>query len=428
MGSTLSKGQNAPLPGGPVTVTVDVATAADLSALMVTDTGKVRSDADFIFFNQPVGPGVQCLAPEAGQGWRIVIDPSAVPATIEQIRTVITLENGRFGDIAAPVARVSDAGGNALADFTITGLQTESIVIALEIYRRGTDWKVRAVGQGYAGGFAALVTDHGVSVDDEPAPAAPPPPAAPVAAAYPPPSAAAYPPPSAPAYPPPGAPSYPPPSAAPVNLPPPAATPPAAPANRPGEISLRKGGRVDLQKGQKVSLRKEDGGLLTQVRLGLGWDPMQGRGSIDLDASAVMYVGAKEFDTISFTHLHSNDGSISHFGDNLTGDGEGDDEVIGVDLTRIPPQVTTVAFVITSFQGQAFSAIRNAFCRLVDATTNAELVRYDLGSGHNTTGMVMAALYRSDGIWKLQAIGEGIKARMPGKAAKLAVPFLPTSF
>ena len=395
MSSTLSKGQNAPLPGGPVTVTVDVSTAADLSALLVTENGKVRTDADFVFFNQPVGPGVRCLAPEAGQGWRIVIDPAGVPAQIEQIRTVITLENGRFGDVAPPVAHVSDANGNKLADFTITGLGAESIVIALEVYRRGADWKVRAVGQGYAGGFAALVTDHGVSVDDEPAavPVAPPQPAPP------------------------------------ATLPPPAsATPSASPPGRPGEISLRKGGRVDLQKGQKVSLRKEDGGLLTQVRLGLGWDPLQGRGSIDLDASAVMYVGAKEFDTISFTHLHSNDGSINHFGDNLTGDGDGDDEVIGVDLTRIPPQVTTVAFVITSFQGQAFSAIRNAFCRLVDATTNAELVRYDLGSGHNTTGMVMCALYRSDGIWKLQAIGEGIKARMPGKAAKLAVPFLPTSF
>ncbi|SDO51666.1 Stress response protein SCP2 [Nakamurella panacisegetis] len=421
MGSTLSKGQNAPLPGGPVTVTVDVATAADLSGLMVTDSGKVRSDADFIFFNQPVGPGVRCLAPEAGEGWRLVVDPASVPPEIAQIRAVITLENGRFGDVAPPTARVRDAAGNVVADFTITGLQAESIVIALELYRRGTDWKVRAVGQGYAGGFAALVTDHGVSVDDEPAPAAP------VASAYPPPAAAAFRPPAAPPVdlPPPAA-AFPPPSAPPVNVPP--STTGAPPPGRPGEISLRKGGRVDLQKGQKVSLRKEDGGPLTQVRLGLGWDPMQGRGSIDLDASAVMYVGAKEFDTVSFTHLHSNDGSINHFGDNLTGQGEGDDEVIGVDLTRVPPQVTTVAFVITSFQGQAFSAIRNAFCRLVDATTNAELVRYDLGSGHNTTGMVMAALYRSDGIWKLQAIGEGIKARMPGKAAKLAVPFLPTTF
>ena len=391
---TLVKGQNAPLAAGLLTVAVEVAAASDLSALLVTAAGKVRSDADFVFFNQPLGPGVRCLAPEAGLGWRIVVDPTAVPAAIDQIRTVITLENtaGRFGDIAAPVARITDAAGNVLVDYVITGLGAESIVIALELYRRGTDWKARAVGQGYAGGFAALVTDHGVSVDDVPA-------VDPVPTTI-------QAPPAAPA--PPG----------------PPAAPPAPPS---GEISLRKGARVDLQKGQRVSLRKEDGGLLTVVRLGLGWDPMQGRGSIDLDASAVMYVGGKEFDTVSFTHLRSNDGSILHSGDNLTGHGDGDDEVITVDLPRIPAQVTHIGFVITSFQGQAFSQIRNAFCRLVDNNNNAELVRYDLGSGHSTTGMVMAALYRSEGIWKMQAIGEGIKARMPGKAAKLAIPFLPIS-
>ena len=180
MTTTLVKGQNGPLSAPTVEITVDLATAGDLSALLVTDSGKVRTDADFVFYNQPSGPGVT-LQPGAGIG-TLSISLAAVPADISQVRAVITLENGTFGAVAPPVARVT-AGGQPLYEYRIDGLSSESIVIALEVYRRGGDWKVRAVGQGYAGGFAALVTDHGVSVDDAPSPAAaPPPPLTPAAA------------------------------------------------------------------------------------------------------------------------------------------------------------------------------------------------------------------------------------------------------
>ncbi|OZF00427.1 stress protein, partial [Rhodococcus sp. 15-2388-1-1a] len=174
----MSKGQNGPLTVGDVVVSIALAVPADLSALLVTDAGKVRTDADFVFFNQPTGPGVR-LEPGQGGPARLAVSLAAVPADIEQIRAVITLDDAssNFGRSAAPVARVSDAGGNVLYEYTIDGLSSESIVIALEIYRRQGSWKVRAVGQGYAGGFAALVTDHGVSVDDAPAPAPTPPPA-----------------------------------------------------------------------------------------------------------------------------------------------------------------------------------------------------------------------------------------------------------
>ncbi|MGF0318408.1 vWA domain-containing protein [Nocardia fluminea] len=165
MAAALVKGQNAALAAGQVVLSVRGGVAADLSALLVTDAGKVRSDADFVFFNQPQAPGVRL------HGAELEVSLGAVPVEIAQIRAVITVaaEGDTFGAAASPVASVADSAGTVLHEYVINGLGRESVVIALELYRRGDEWKVRAVGQGYAGGFADLVTDHGVSVDDEPA-------------------------------------------------------------------------------------------------------------------------------------------------------------------------------------------------------------------------------------------------------------------
>ncbi|MFD3429127.1 VWA domain-containing protein [Nocardia fluminea] len=165
MAAALVKGQNAGLAAGQVVLSVRGGVAADLSALLVTDAGKVRSDADFVFFNQPQAPGVRL------HGAELEVSLGAVPVEIAQIRAVITVaaEGDTFGAAASPVASVADSAGTVLHEYVIEGLGRESVVIALELYRRGDEWKVRAVGQGYAGGFADLVTDHGVSVDDEPA-------------------------------------------------------------------------------------------------------------------------------------------------------------------------------------------------------------------------------------------------------------------
>ncbi|MEV0541855.1 vWA domain-containing protein [Nocardia salmonicida] len=164
MAAALVKGQNAGLEPGEVVLSVRGGVAADLSALLVTEAGKVRSDADFVFFNQPQAPGVRL------NGAGLEISLGAVPGEIAQIRAVITVaaQGDTFGSAVAPVASVADRAGNVLHEYVIDGLDRESVVIALELYRRGEQWKVRAVGQGYAGGFADLVTDHGVSVDDEP--------------------------------------------------------------------------------------------------------------------------------------------------------------------------------------------------------------------------------------------------------------------
>ncbi|MGK2882983.1 MAG: vWA domain-containing protein [Mycobacterium sp.] len=185
MSTSLSKGHNGDLAVGEVRITVQLAAPADVSALLVTDAGKVRSDADFVFFNQPEGPGVRLRQGQAGQAASLAVTFAQIPAVIAQVRAVITLDDAAssFGQFAAPVADISDAAGNVLYSYRIDGLSSESIVIAVELYRRGVAWKVRAVGQGYAGGFAALVTDHGVSVDDgarEAAPTATPAPPAPV--------------------------------------------------------------------------------------------------------------------------------------------------------------------------------------------------------------------------------------------------------
>ena len=432
----LQKGGNAPLSTTSLTVTVDVAANADLSALLVTEAGKVRSDADFVFYNQPNGPGVQCVPPAAGQPWQIRLDLAQVPADVHAVRVVSSLDDhGKvFGQVGQPVARVADGSGQPVAEFVMTGLDRELIVVLLELYRRGGDWKVRAVGRGYDGGLADLVTDHGVSVDDTSASAA----AAPAPAPF------QAPPPSPPAQPPSWPPAAAPPAAAPPAAAPPVAAPPvAAPVGAPrppggapgqggstGEVSLTKGRPVSLTKGQKVTLTKDGGVALTQVRMGLGWDPIKRGGffggrevDIDLDASAVLFAGGRVADVAFYNQLRTKDGSVQHLGDNLTGVGEGDDEVIDIDLTRLPSQVDTVVLVVTSYQGQTFEQVQNAFCRLVDQR-DGELARFALAGGMPFTALVMAKLYRDGGGWKMQALGEGIQARMPSEAVPQLTRFL----
>ncbi|BAW10727.1 TerD family protein [Nocardia seriolae] len=466
MSTVLVKGQNGPLNVHDPVISVQVAAPADLSALLVTASGKVRSDADFVFFNQPNGPGVTLRPGPTGQPV-LAVALSAIPAEIEQLRAVITLEDtaSSFGQLPAPVAQVGDAAGNVLYEYRIEGLSSESIVIALELYRRQGEWKVRAVGQGYAGGFAALVTDHGVTVDDAPqtAPApvpqsSPGPPPMPPgyqapaptgdfapAGGYPPPvdqfaSGTGYPPPAQ--YPPPAeyaptggylppAQSYPPPPAGqPAGYPPPPGYG-AAPVEEVRDLPANHA--VSLVKGQRINLRKEGGAALSYVKMGLGWDPVKRGGifgnkavDVDLDASVVLFSGTNPVDVVYYGSLTSKDGSSRHQGDNLTGEGEGDDEEISVDLSRVNERVTTLIFIVTSYKGHSFEQVANAYCRLVDSATNAELARYTLAGGMPFTGVVMAKMYRPapGADWKLEALGEGLQAKHPGEAVPQLARFV----
>lgn len=175
---------------------------------------------------------------------------------------------------------------------------------------------------------------------------------------------------------------------------------------------------LNLVKGERIDIRKSDGGSLSKVFLGLGWDPVTGflgfgsGGDIDLDASCLMIDANNNLvDTVWFQQLNSRDGSIRHSGDNLTGHGDGDDEVIAVDLSRIPNNVEKLVFTINSYRGHTFDKVKNCFSRLVDYSTNQEIFRYTLSEKGNHTGKIMCMLYRRNGDWKALAVGRATNGR-----------------
>ncbi|TDD69556.1 stress protein, partial [Actinomadura darangshiensis] len=160
----LSPGANAPLSARRVTATVSCAVPVDLSALLVGPDLRVRSDADLVFFNAPQAPGVHWT--DAGGRQRVDLDLDAVPADTAVLIAVSLTGAMAFGTVPPPELRLTGDGGDAVAAFAVPGLGAEKAIIGLEVYRRAGRWKVRAVGQGYAGGLAELVGAHGVEVDD----------------------------------------------------------------------------------------------------------------------------------------------------------------------------------------------------------------------------------------------------------------------
>lgn len=189
---------------------------------------------------------------------------------------------------------------------------------------------------------------------------------------------------------------------------------------------------VSLTKGQKVSLTKE-APQTQSVLVGLGWDAKKegffgGGADFDLDASAIILRDDKfksKKDVCYFGNKTAVGGAVYHHGDNLTGEGEGDDEQITVNLNQLPEDVTKVVFIVNIYMAkmrrQSFGDVKNAFIRLVDQSTGAEIFRYNLsdGSVDKVAGLIFAELYRYNDEWKFNAIGEGTKESSVEAIARL---------
>ena len=187
---------------------------------------------------------------------------------------------------------------------------------------------------------------------------------------------------------------------------------------------------VSLNKGGNVSLTKEAPGL-TAVLVGLGWDARTTSGAdFDLDASALM-VGTSgkilsDAHFVFFNNLTSPDGSVEHLGDNLTGEGEGDDEEIKVNLAAVPAEVDRVVVTVSIYDAetrqQSFGQVRNAYIRVVNQADNAEITRYDLSEDASTeTAMIFGELYRNNADWKFRAVGQGYSTGLRGIALDFGV-------
>jgi tellurium resistance protein TerZ len=192
---------------------------------------------------------------------------------------------------------------------------------------------------------------------------------------------------------------------------------------------------LTLQKQQSISLAKTAGSSLTSISLGLGWDPVKAGGflgkmfgggaEIDLDASCILLNSDyQKIDLVWFRQLKSQDGSIKHSGDNRTGDGDGDDETIHVDLQRLPASVKYLIFTVNSFTGQSFEKVEKAYCRIVNGSNNTELARFNLSEKGGHTGIVMASLARENGDWEFKAIGTTTSGRTADDLITLAVQAL----
>ncbi len=174
---------------------------------------------------------------------------------------------------------------------------------------------------------------------------------------------------------------------------------------------------INLQKGQKVDLTKGNPGL-KHIMVGLGWDVNQYDGGADFDLDAAAFLLGENGkvtmpeDFVFYSNLKHQSESVEHMGDNLTGEGDGDDEQIKVDLTKVPNTIQKIAFTVTIYDAeqrrQNFGQVSNAYIRILDEDTNQELIHYDLGEDFSIeTAIVVGELYKHGGGWKFNAIGSG---------------------
>lgn len=462
--TSMTKGGNLPVTAATVRVTLfwsggDGVPDVDASALLLQDNGKVASDHDFVFYNQPEHPTgrVKHAGKQTGPASYDVIDLdlSGLPDTVTRIALAASADGGSFGQVPGLRLVLSDlASGADLASFAMTASE-ETAFVTGELYRREGGWKFRAVGQGYDSGLAGLAADFGIDVggetdlqpdgdasgpevEPEPvaaapvlpppsfaAPAQPPPPAgpsdpsldtsldtsldldAPTAAPEVRPDPAAQwsaPPPT---WTQPTAPPPPPQWTAPAATAPPSALPPAPPpAPPPAMPPVPAAGPVRLQRNERTPLLGP-AGPLRRVMLDLAWQPAPGRLSVDLDASVIAFdASADKLAIVWYQHQSEFAGALQHTGDARGEHGESAAERVLIDLARLPNEVDSLVFTINSFHGQTFTDLTRAWCVLRDDTGH-EIVTYDLTDTQPSTAVLMAIVRRGDGeAWHIRAIGE----------------------
>lgn len=188
---------------------------------------------------------------------------------------------------------------------------------------------------------------------------------------------------------------------------------------------------INLTKGQKVDLTKGNPGL-KHLMIGLGWDVNQFDGGADFDLDAAAFLLGengkvrKQEDFVFYGNLSHESESVLHMGDNLTGEGEGDDEQIRVDLTKVPADVMRIAFTVTIYdydvRRQNFGQVSNSFIRIVDEDKDEEVIRYDLGEDFSIeTAVVVGELYKHNGEWKFNAIGSGFQGGLAALCANYGI-------
>ena len=192
---------------------------------------------------------------------------------------------------------------------------------------------------------------------------------------------------------------------------------------------------ISLKKGQKIDLTKTNPGL-SKILVGLGWDTNKYDGSADFDLDASIFLvdatgkATSDSDFIFYNNPTHPSGSVQYMGDNRTGEGDGDDEQVNIDLSLVPANIDRIAFTVTIYdyetRKQNFGQVSNAFIRIVDVANNVELMRYDLSEDFSIeTALVIAELYRNNGEWKFQAIGSGFQGGLAALCANYGLKYIP---
>lgn len=364
----LVAGGNAAVPSSVLKIKIISGKAADISAYSLYENEKVSGDADMVFYGQKTNDDLSINLIEEGLTSVFVVDLAKVKARVKKIAFALTCDKNETIQSLNQLSVQVEHSNQCLitASIDLAG-RSEAALILGELYRRNDEWKFRFIAQGFNGGLKPLAEHFGIEVEDDTAPA---------------------------------------PAPATVTAPSPVASP---------------SGKVSLTKRQSVSLTKMSSAL-SKVDIGLGWDPVKseakgffgklvGSGSIDLDASCILLDANNQLlENVWFMRLKSKCRSVIHHGDNLTGEGDGDDEVISVNLNQLPSNVSTLAFTVNSFRGQNFNKVANAFCRVVDSS-GKELVRYNLTEQGEHTGVFIASLSRNNGDWTFKAHGTAINGR-----------------